>query len=174
MIMSFEQFEMYIGPGTKPVDHSKNCKVVWDMRVDAGYKYRINGVGTEIRGWKALDTGAVLTFVGTYSFTGGLAGEEVRLIPVLFGLEIGSTGCLTLLQSNARIQITGPQSGDAPFTGKGTPNPVGGITSPCGGGVLNAWYRLSLTTLNNPVGELPIDRDEHPLHIMPSLEWLEC
>jgi hypothetical protein len=150
-VMGFEEFQPSIGPGVPIAQTRKTCAVILDMSVDAGYKYRINGVETEIRGFMALQSTWTLAFKAQYAFKNDAA-----------------------TQSTTQFTIVGPQKGD-PFIGKGSPSPAGGITSPCGGGVLNATYQVTLTSSSaTPDGSIDPPASDVAWNVMTSVEWLKC
>jgi hypothetical protein len=71
----FDQFQTYIGPGTKPADHSKNCQLHLNLKYPGGFQYAV--VDATYHGFARLDAGVTGTFLTTYYFSQD-AGKTVR------------------------------------------------------------------------------------------------
>jgi len=72
-VTGLEAMQPSMGPGTTVKDQKKECTVTLDMSVDAGWKYRVNGLNTTFKGVMPLDKGWTLTFQAKYAFKNSAA-----------------------------------------------------------------------------------------------------
>lgn len=63
----FDQFQTYIGPGTKAADHSKNCQLHLNLKYPGGFQYAV--VDATYHGFARLDKGVTGTFLTSYYFS---------------------------------------------------------------------------------------------------------
>jgi hypothetical protein len=74
----FDQFQTYIGPGTKAADHSKNCQLHLNLKYPGGFQYSV--VDATYHGFARLDAGVTGSFITTYYFSQD-AAHTVRIFP---------------------------------------------------------------------------------------------
>lgn len=63
----FDQFQTYIGPGTKASDKSKNCQLHLNLAYPGGFQYAV--VDATYHGWARMDEGVTGSFITTYYFS---------------------------------------------------------------------------------------------------------
>lgn len=132
----FDQFQTYIGPGTKSADHSKNCQIHLNLKYPGGFQYAI--VDATYHGWARLDEGVTGQFLTTY----------------FFSQNAGTTSTTKFVAQGGGALTTGQV-----YTKQDSIETTATIWSPCGNtGILNINNRLSLTSRNpNAYGELSND-----------------
>ncbi|KAF2114228.1 hypothetical protein BDV96DRAFT_600945 [Lophiotrema nucula] len=132
----FDQFQTYIGPGTKPADKSKNCALHLNLKYPGGFQYAV--VDATYHGFARLDKGVTGTFLTTY----------------FFSQDAGTT-------STTRMVANGgpPLDLGQVYTKQDTVETTATVWSPCGTtGILNINNRISLTSTNSSAaGELSND-----------------
>jgi len=149
----FDQFQTYIGPDTKPADHSKNCQLHLNLKYPGGFQYAV--VDATYHGFARLDKGVTGTFLTTYFFSQDATKTSTTRMKAEGGngLELGQV-----------------------YTKGDTIETTATVWSPCGTtGILNINNRLSLTTtVANAAGELSNDDATvaftHQLHVA----WRTC
>ncbi|ORX98027.1 hypothetical protein BCR34DRAFT_157799 [Clohesyomyces aquaticus] len=132
----FDQFQTYIGPGTKASDHSKNCQLHLNLKYPGGFQYAV--VDATYHGFARLDSGVTGSFITTYYFSQDAAKTSTT--------RTSFTGGGALL--NGQV-----------YTKQDKVETTATIWSPCGtNGILNINNRVSLTSTNsNAAGELSND-----------------
>ncbi|KAF2004025.1 hypothetical protein P154DRAFT_543505 [Amniculicola lignicola CBS 123094] len=132
----FDQFQTYIGPGTVPADHSKNCQLHLSLKYPGGFQYAV--VDATYHGWARLDAGVTGQFITSYFFSQDAAKTSTTKMSVQGGGKL-LTGEVYTKQDSIETTAT--------------------IWSPCGNtGLLNLNNRLSLTASNKTAsGELSND-----------------
>jgi len=63
----FDSFQTYIGPDTKPADHSKNCQIHLTLKYPGGFQYSL--MSATYHGYARLDAGVTGNFYSTYFFS---------------------------------------------------------------------------------------------------------
>ncbi|KAK4086779.1 secreted protein [Purpureocillium lilacinum] len=65
---TFSEYEVETGPGTRPVDWRKNCKLTLNMEFESGFQFTI--VETDMIGFAEIPAGVDGQCTNTFSFTG--------------------------------------------------------------------------------------------------------
>ncbi|KAF2184023.1 hypothetical protein K469DRAFT_727654 [Zopfia rhizophila CBS 207.26] len=149
----FDQFQTYIGPGTKPADHSKNCQLHLNLKYPGGFQYAV--VDATYHGFARLDDGVTGTFLTTYFFSEDAAKTSTTRMTASGGGALAQGQVYT---KQDKVETTSV------------------VWSPCGiNGMLNINNRLSLTAKNsNAAGELSNDDATvaftHQMHVA----WRPC
>lgn len=76
LVTYFDDFTAYIGPGTKPADHRKNCVLTMDISVPPEWAVRVNDKGTDITGYLDLPDNTV-TATFKVGYDAGSTGSEI-------------------------------------------------------------------------------------------------
>ena len=132
----FDQFQTYIGPGTKAADHSKNCQLHLNLKYPGGFQYAV--VDATYHGFARMDKGVTGTFLTTYYFS----------------QDAGKTST-----TRTSFQGGGALLDGQVYTKQDSVETTATIWSPCGTtGILNINNRISLTSSNSSAaGELSND-----------------
>jgi hypothetical protein len=132
----FDQFQTYIGPNTKPADHSKNCQLHLNLKYPGGFQYAI--VDATYHGFARLDPGVTGTFLTTYYFS-----------------QEASKTSTTRMKADGSAKLA---LGEV-YTKSDQIETTSVIWSPCGSnGILNINNRISLTSTDDKAaGELSND-----------------
>jgi hypothetical protein len=149
----FDQFQTYIGPGTKPSDKSKNCALHLNLKYPGGFQYAV--VDATYHGFARLDKGVTGTFLTTYFFSQDAAKTSTT--------RMVATGGPGLDQGQV-------------YTKQDTVETTATIWSPCGTtGLLNINNRISLTSSNSSAaGELSNDDATVAFTQQLHVSWRAC
>lgn len=149
----FDAFQTYIGPGTKPADHSKNCQLHLNLKYPGGFQYAV--VDATYHGWARLDEGVTGNFITTY----------------FFSQDAGKT-------STTRMTATGggALANGQVYTKQDKIETTATIWSPCGTtGLLNINNRIALTSKNSQAsGELSNDDATVAFTQQLHVSWRPC
>jgi hypothetical protein len=149
LTLGYDDLALYIGPGTAPLDHSKNCAAHITLKYPADYQFGV--LGTTYHGYVALEKTEILTLQSTYGFSS------------------------SNFTSSDRVSITGTGE-DYVFTLKATDiDPIG---SPCASTipVFNVNFRMTLTTTTSSgTGQVPPDDEPYASWVQQiHMGWQTC
>jgi len=149
----FDSFQTYIGPGTAPSDHSKNCQLHLDLQYPGGFQYAV--VDATYHGWARMDAGVTGSFITSYYFSQDASKTSTTRMSAQGG------GALALGQI---------------YTKADNIETTATVWSPCGTtGILNINNRLSLTAINSTVsGELSDDDATVAFTQQLHVAWRSC
>ncbi|PSN72349.1 hypothetical protein BS50DRAFT_484231 [Corynespora cassiicola Philippines] len=149
----FDAFQTYIGPQTKPSDHSKNCQLHLNLKYPGGFQYAV--VDATYHGWARLDEGVTGQFITTYFFSQDASRTSSTRMTAQGGGALANGQIYT---KNDKVETTAT------------------IWSPCGGtGILNVNNRLSLTSKNpSASGELSNDDATVAFTQQLHVSWRPC
>ncbi|KAF2469435.1 uncharacterized protein BDR25DRAFT_228905 [Lindgomyces ingoldianus] len=149
----FDQFQTYIGPGTKPADHSKNCQLHLNLKYPGGFQYSV--VDATYHGWARMDAGVTGSFITSYYFSQDAAKTSTT--------RMTATGGGALL--NGQV-----------YTKQDKIETTATVWSPCGTtGILNINNRVSLTSTNSSAsGELSNDDATVAFTQQLHVSWRTC
>ena len=77
----FEEMQPSVGPAVPAAQRTKTCTVTLDMTVDAGWKYRVNGLGTVFQGVMPVEKGWSLDVTAKYTFKNDATQVRSVFIP---------------------------------------------------------------------------------------------
>ncbi|KAF2267697.1 hypothetical protein CC78DRAFT_591054 [Lojkania enalia] len=149
----FDAFQTYIGPYTKPADHSKNCQLHLNLKYPGGFQYAV--VDATYHGFARMDAGITGTFLTTYFFSQDAAKTSTTRMTAQGGgaLEMGQ-----VYTKQDKIETTAT------------------VWSPCGTtGILNINNRLSLTS-KDPTASGEMSNDDATVAFTQQLHvaWRTC
>jgi len=149
----FDQFQTYIGPNTKPSDHSKNCQLHLNLKYPGGFQYAV--VDATYHGFARLDAGVTGTFLTTYFFSQDATKTSTTRMVADGGGAI------------AKGQV---------YTKSDTVETTATVWSPCGTtGILNINNRILLTSSNSSAaGELSNDDATVAFTQQLHVSWRPC
>ncbi|OCL13405.1 hypothetical protein AOQ84DRAFT_359804 [Glonium stellatum] len=148
----FDSFQTYIGPNTKPSDHSKNCQIHLSLKYPGGFQYSVLDV--TYHGYARLDPGVTGSFYSTYFFSQAAENTE-----------------------STRSDISGPNlvNGQV-YTKNDKVESTAIVWSPCGTtGILNINNRIALTANSTTAaGELSDDDATVSFTQQLHVSWRPC
>ncbi|EAT77709.1 hypothetical protein SNOG_14857 [Parastagonospora nodorum SN15] len=149
----FDQFQTYIGPGSKASDKSKNCQLHLNLAYPGGFQYAV--VDATYHGWARLDEGVTGSFITTYYFSQD-AGKTQTTRSSFNGGGALLNGQVYTKQDSVETTAT--------------------IWSPCGSnGILNINNRIALTSKNTTAsGELSNDDATVAFTQQLHVAWKKC
>ncbi|KAF2646297.1 hypothetical protein P280DRAFT_386932 [Massarina eburnea CBS 473.64] len=149
----FDQFQTYIGPGSKQSDHSKQCQLHLNLKYPGGFQYAV--VEATYHGWARLDQGVTGTFLTSYFFSQDAAKTSTTRMTASGG---GSLVDGQVYTKQDKIETTAV------------------VWSPCGTtGILNVNNRISLTSSNSSAyGELSNDDATVAFTQQVHVAWQAC
>jgi hypothetical protein len=153
LTLGFDEFQTYIGPGTKPGDHTKNCQIHVNLKYPQGFTFSV--LHSTYHGFAQLDSGVTGDFFSTY----------------FFSQDAGHT-------TTTRTTITGGgvyQNGQV-YTKDDTVDSSAVIWSPCGAnGILNINNRIALSSnSDNAKGEITDDDATVAIQQVLHFQWKKC
>jgi len=147
MEVTFSQYIIQTGPGTKAADWRKNCKLTVNLAFDEGWQFAT--LATDMQGFAQLPANTRGVCSNTFDFTGTSLG-----------------------QSSYSLVIEGPIEG--PFSLKADPDAV--KYSPCGkttSAILNMNTQCNISPTQNQA-LIAVDRISGKLKVLVSLAWKRC
>jgi hypothetical protein len=149
----FDQFQTYIGPGTKASDKSKNCQLHLNLKYPGGFQYAV--VDATYHGWARLDKGVTGSFITTYYFSQDAGKTQTTRTSFIGGGDL----------LNGQV-----------YTKKDSVETTATIWSPCGvNGILNINNRISLTSTDSKAaGELSNDDATVAFTQQLHVAWRKC
>jgi len=145
MEVTFSEYIIQTGPGTRASDWRKNCKLTINLAYDEGFQFAT--LSTEMKGFAQLPKGSRGTCSNTFDFT-GVPGSSVF-----------------------SISLVGEKEG--PFTLKSDPDLVS--WSPCGGSsnILNLNSQCNISPTQQQA-LIAVDRISGKVTVNVSLDWRKC
>ncbi|KAI1077441.1 hypothetical protein F5B20DRAFT_260700 [Whalleya microplaca] len=123
----FDAFQVYIGPGTKASDKTKNCQLHLNLKYPGGFQFAI--VESTYHGYAQLEEKVTGTFYSTYYFSQDAAATTTTQTSITGG---------------------GIWEGGQVYTKQDQVPTASVIWSPCGAsGILNVNNRVALTSSNS-------------------------
>ncbi|KAF2681488.1 hypothetical protein K458DRAFT_444685 [Lentithecium fluviatile CBS 122367] len=150
----FDQFQTYIGPGTKQADWSKQCQLHLNLKYPGGFQYAV--VDATYHGWARLDADVTGQFITSYYFS----------------QDAGKT-------STTKMSVTGGGNlamGEV-YTKQDSIETTAVIWSPCGTtGLLNINNRISLNNNKNKNASGELSNDDATVAFTQQLhvQWRAC
>jgi hypothetical protein len=145
MEITFSEYIIQTGPGTRASDWRKNCKLTLNMEFDSGFQF--STLTTDMRGFAQIPAGARGVCTNTFDFT-GIQG-----------------------QVNYAISLVGEREG--PFDLKADPDIIS--WSPCGGSTaimnMNTQCNISPTRQQALIA---VDRISGKITVNIALQWRQC
>jgi len=145
MEVTFSEYIIQTGPGTRASDWRKNCKLTINLAYDEGFQFAT--LATEMRGFAQIPRGSRGTCSNTFDFT-GVPGQTVF-----------------------SISLVGEKEG--PFSLKADPDLVS--WSPCGGtsNILNLNSQCNISPTQSQA-LIAVDRISGKITVNVSLDWRKC
>jgi len=145
----FDSFQTYIGPGTAPADHSKNCQIHLDLHYPGGFQFSV--MQATYHGYALMDAGVKGSFISTYFFSQNASAT-----------------------TTTRADISGPI--DQVYTKIDNVQQASLVWSPCGtSGIVNANNRITLTSRNSSAsGSLTDDDATVSFQQILLFQWRPC
>ncbi|KAK5655117.1 hypothetical protein OQA88_6016 [Cercophora sp. LCS_1] len=142
MEVTFSQYYIETGPGTRASDWRRNCKLTLNLAFDEGFQFAT--LATDMKGFAQIPSGARGLCTNTFDFT-GISG-----------------------QSAYAISLPGPREG--PFTLKADPDVTS--WSPCGGttSIMNMNTQCNISPTQQQA-LIAVDRISGKLTLNVALEW---
>jgi len=149
----FDQFQTYIGPGTKASDHSKNCQLHLNLKYPGGFQYAV--VDATYHGFARLDKGVTGAFLTSYYFSQDASKTSTTRMTATGGGDL-ALGQVYTKQDKVETTAT--------------------VWSPCGTtGLLNINNRISLTSSDSKAaGELSNDDATVAFTQQLHVSWRPC
>ncbi|KAK1834956.1 hypothetical protein QBC39DRAFT_299794 [Podospora conica] len=145
MEITFSQYLVETGPGTRASEWRKNCKLTLNLAFSEGFQFAT--LATEMSGYAQVPKNTRGVCTNTFDFT-GIQG-----------------------QTNYAISLAGEREG--PFTLKAEPDVVS--WSPCGGttAIMNMNTQCSISPTQNQA-LIAVDRISGKITLQMSIEWRKC
>ncbi|GAB1314463.1 Ubiquitin 3 binding protein But2 C-terminal domain-containing protein [Madurella fahalii] len=143
--VTFSEYIIQTGPGTKAADWRKNCKLTLNLEFDEGFQFAT--LATDMKGFAQIPRGARGLCTNTFDFTG----------------EEGSTVYTVYL----------PGEREGPFSLKADPDVTS--WSQCGGttSIMNMNTQCNISPTQSQA-LIAVDRISGKLTVNVSLEWRRC
>ncbi|KAK4041925.1 hypothetical protein C8A01DRAFT_45006 [Parachaetomium inaequale] len=143
--VTFSEYIIQTGPGTKAADWRKNCKLTLNLEFDEGFSF--STLATDMSGFAQIPKGSRGLCTNTFDFT-GIQG-----------------------QSYYSIALAGEREG--PFTLKANPDVVS--WSPCGGttAIMNMNTQCNISPTRE-AALIAVDRISGKITVNVSLDWRKC
>jgi hypothetical protein len=145
MEVTFSEYVIQTGPGTRASDWRKNCKLTLNMEFDQGFQF--STLTTDMKGFAQIPANARGRCTNTFDFT-------------------GVTG-----QANYAINLNGEIEG--PFDLKADPDIIS--WSPCGGttAIMNMNTQCNISPTQLPA-LIAVDRISGKITVNIALQWQRC
>ncbi|RDI86726.1 hypothetical protein Vi05172_g3154 [Venturia inaequalis] len=149
----FDAFQTYIGPKTKPQDHSKNCQIHLSLKYPGGFQFSL--FEATYHGYARLDAGVTGSFTSSYYFSQAATKTSI-----------------------SKATISGPDYlNGLIYTKADVIENASLIWSPCGAnGILNINNRITLTAPSEgkAAGELANDDATVKFTQLLAFKWRKC
>jgi len=148
----FDAFQTYIGPGTVPADHSKNCQIHLTLSYPGGFQFSL--MEATYHGYARLDAGVTGSFFSTYYFSQNASNTASSRTDI--------SGAAYL---NGQVYQKNDEVENASL-----------VWSPCGTtGILNVNNRIALTATRSSLsGELSDDDATIAFYQQVLFQWRTC
>jgi len=145
MEITFSEYIVQTGPGTKASEWRKNCKLTLNLAFSEGFQFAT--LSTEMKGYAQIPKNTRGVCTNSFDFT-GIQG-----------------------QANYGLSLAGEREG--PFTLKADPDVVS--WSPCGGttAIMNMNTQCSISPTQNQA-LIAVDRISGKITVQLSIEWRKC
>ncbi|KAL2266940.1 hypothetical protein VTJ83DRAFT_4217 [Remersonia thermophila] len=143
--VTFSEYIVETGPGTRAADWRKNCKLTLNLEFDEGFQFAT--LATDMSGFAQIPTGSRGICTNTFDFTGATGSSQYALA------------------------LPGPREG--PFTLHADPDVVS--WSPCGGttAIMNMNTQCNISPTQNPA-LIAVDRISGKVTVNISVQWQKC
>ncbi|KAK5652817.1 hypothetical protein OQA88_9483 [Cercophora sp. LCS_1] len=143
--VTFSEYIIQTGPGTRAADWRKNCKLTLNMEFDQGFQF--STLTTDMKGFAQIPQGARGRCTNTFDFT-------------------GATG-----QTGYAMDLVGPMEG--PFDLKAEPDIVS--WSPCGGqtAIMNMNTQCNISPTQQQA-LIAVDRISGKITVLIGIDWRRC
>lgn len=145
MEITFSEYIVQTGPGTKASEWRKNCKLTLNLEFDEGFQF--STLSTDFSGFAQIPAGAKGLCTNTFDFTG--------------------------IQGQSAYALSLPGAREGPFTLKADPDVVS--WSPCGGtaAIMNMNTQCNISPTREQA-LIAVDRISGKITVNVSLDWRKC
>lgn len=145
MEITFSEYIIQTGPGTRASDWRKNCKLTLNLAFDSGFQF--STVTTDMRGFAQIPAGARGQCTNSFDFTG--------------------------IQGQVNYGISLPGAREGPFNLQANPDIVS--WSPCGGttAIMNMNTQCNISPTQSQA-LIAVDRISGKITVNVAIEWRQC